>query len=209
MSRRPEQRRLGRPPASDSSVTRERILRTARVTFSQLGYGATTNKHLAERAGVTTGALYHYFESKLDIYAAVLGEVQTFVYEHFGAVLQQTDTFIGALEATLDEAHAMNNADPSLAQFLGAARIDVGRYPELDSIYGPSLQVRQGFVDDLIEIGLRTGEIEEGDRRRVAALIRTMMIGLVDAVSDDRRLHREAIEGIKLLLEGKLIRPVP
>jgi hypothetical protein len=34
------------------------------------------------------------------------------------------------------------------------------------------------------------------------------MIGLVDAVSDDQRLHAEAVDGIKRLLEGKLIRPL-
>ena len=207
MSRRPAQRRLGRPPASDSNVTRERILRTARVTFSQLGYGATTNKHLADRAGVTTGALYHYFESKLDLYSAVLSEVQDFVYTRFEEVVANSDTFLGALEATLDSAHDMNNADPSLAQFLGSARIDVRRYPELVAVYRPTLKLRQEFFDSLIELGLRTGEIDEQDRPQIAALIRTVMIGLVDAVSDDTKLHREAVEGIKLLLEGKLIRP--
>ena len=208
MGRRPAQRRLGRPPASDSNQTRERIMRTARLTFCQLGYGATTNKHLAERADVTTGALYHYFESKLDLYAAVLSDVQRFVYDRFNAVIAAAETFTGALEATLDAAHEMNNADPSLAQFLGAVRIDVRRYPELEPVYGPTVALRQGFFDRLIELGVSTGEIDDADRPVVAALIRTMMIGLVDAVSDDARLHREAVEGIKMLLEGKLIKPV-
>jgi AcrR family transcriptional regulator len=208
MSRRPAQRRLGRPPASDSTVTRERILRTARLTFCQLGYGATTNKHLAERADVTTGALYHYFESKLGLYSAVLAEVQKMVYDRFGAVIAQADTFIGALESTLDAAHELNDEDPSLAQFLGAARVDVRRYPELVTVYQPTLRLRQGFFDSLIALGIRTGEIDADDSPQIAALIRTVMIGLVDAVSDDQRLHAEAVDGIKRLLEGKLIRPL-
>jgi AcrR family transcriptional regulator len=208
MSRRPPQRRLGRPPASDSSQTRERILKTARLTFAQLGYGATTNKYLAEQADVTTGALYHYFESKLDIYAAVLDEVQAVVYTRFEEATAGATTFLAALEAVLDASHELNTNDPSLALFLGAARVDVQRYPELVAVYEPSSHLRRKFFDNIIEIGIRNGEIDVGDRKRVEALIRAIMVGLVDAVSDDVQVHRAAIEGVKALLEGKLVRHV-
>ena len=208
MTRRAPQRRLGRPPASDSSQTRERILRTARQTFSQLGYGATTNKYLAEQADVTTGALYHYFESKLDIYAAVLDDVQAVVYSRFEEATAEATTFLGAIEAVLDASHELNVADPSLALFLGAARVDVQRYPELVDVYTPSSHLRRAFFDNIIEIGIRNGEIDVADRPRVEALIRAMMVGLVDAVSDDVQVHKAAIEGVKALLEGKLVRPV-
>lgn len=202
----PPPRKLGRPRASDSSATRERILRTARVTFSELGYAATTNKHLAANADVTTGAIYHYFESKLDLYRAVTSDAQTFVYDQFEDVVANATSFVSGLEALLDLAHELNNTDPSLACFLGAVRIDVRRNPELRSVFKTSTIRREAFFESLVDLGIRTGEIDVDDRTRVVALIRVVLIGLVDAVSDDPDVHRAAIQGIKRLIEGKLIR---
>ncbi len=114
--------RLGRPPASSSAETRTRILQVARQSFAELGYGVTTNKYLATKVGITTGALYHYFDSKIDIYAAVYSEVTERVFDRFEAAIVGIDTFIGRFEAILEEAHRLNDEDHSLARFLGAAR---------------------------------------------------------------------------------------
>ena len=77
--------RLGRPPASSSAETRGRIIDVARRCFAELGYEATTNQAVASEVGITTGAIYHYFDSKLEIYKAVLDEVQERVYQRFAA----------------------------------------------------------------------------------------------------------------------------
>jgi len=205
-ARRPGPRRLGRPPASDSNATRQRILRTARSTFSELGYAATTNKHLASSADVTTGAIYHYFESKLDLYQAVNEDAQAVVYDRFEEAVAGATTFVSALEIVLDLAHELNNVDPSLARFLGAVRIDVRRNPELRGLFKATTARREEFFESLVDLGIASGEIDVGDRDRMVLLIRVMLIGLVDAVSDEPTVHRTAIEGIKMLVEGKLIR---
>jgi len=202
----PAPRRVGRPPASDSTATRERILRTARTTFSELGYASTTNKHLAAAADVTTGAIYHYFDSKRDLYRAVYEYTQTFVYDRLDEAVANTSSFVTGIEDVLDVSHQLNNTDPSLARFLGAVRIDVRRNPELGSMFGPINVRRDDFFEALVDLGIATGEIDADDRARVLALIRVILIGLVDAVSDDQTTHRTAVEGIKRLIEGKLIR---
>jgi AcrR family transcriptional regulator len=188
-------------------VTRERILAAAREAFAELGYDATTNKQLAEAAGITTGALYHYFESKFDLYAAVHDDVQDRVYGRFTAAIEPATTFIGKLEALLDAAHELNRHDPTLAQFIGSVRIDRRRHPELADAFVAFTTRANAFYDDLVDLGVRTGEIDLADRERVLALIRTMLIGLTDAVSHDIDLHLLAVEGLKQLIEGKLIRP--
>ena len=110
------------------------------------------------------------------------------------------------MEIILDLAHEMNNTDPSLARFLGAVRIDARRNPELREIFRTGYVRRESFFESLVDLGITTGEIDVDDRERVVVLIRVMMIGLVDAVSDDQGVHRTAIEGIKRLVEGKLVR---
>ena len=123
--------RLGRPPDTDSADTRRRILDIARLAFAQRGYGAATNRNLGTEAGITAGAIYHYFGSKLDLYIAVHDDVQERVYTRFNDAVSGPTTFRAKLEAVLDEAHVMNDEDPTLAQFLGALRVDMRRHDEL------------------------------------------------------------------------------
>lgn len=201
--------RLGRPPAGDSVATRARILDAARRTFADLGYDATTNKAIAAEADITTGALYHYFESKFDLYVAVHEAVQGLVYERFErAVDEAPETFLAQMEAVLDAAHELNTLDPSLARFLGTVRVDVRRYPDIAKVLGPRAKRRAKLYDRIVDVGVRTGEIDVADRRRMTSMIRAILTGLNDAVSSDLGLHREAIEGFKSLLEGKLIHQV-
>jgi AcrR family transcriptional regulator len=205
-AKRPPSRRLGRPPASESVDTRDRIIHAARHAFAELGYSATTNKSLADGAGVTTGAIYHYFDSKVDLYRAVNNDVQSLVYSQFEAAVDASDNFVRGLERVLELANQLNNEDPSLARFLGAVRIDVRRNPELKSLFKPATIRRERFIHELVDIGIATGELDVTDRDRTVALLRALLVGLVDAVSNDPTMHRAAVDGIKLLLEGKLIR---
>lgn len=199
--------RLGRPPAGDSAATRERILAAARQAFSELGYDATTNKQIAMAAGITSGALYHYFESKLEIYRAVHDEVQAIVYEQFTSAIAPADTFVGKIEALLDSAHDLNRDDPTLARFLGSVRIDRQRYPELAEAVRPFRQRIDRFYDDIVDLGVSTGEVDLADRELVLAMLQTVLTGLTDAVSHDIGLHKRAVEGLKMLISGKLVRP--
>jgi AcrR family transcriptional regulator len=46
-------RRRGRPPASDSALTRERILQAAQKVFAESGYEAATFQAVAVEIGLT------------------------------------------------------------------------------------------------------------------------------------------------------------
>ena len=201
--------RLGRPPATDSAETRQRILDIARLAFATRGFDAATNRNLGAEAGLTAGAIYHYFGSKLDLYIAVHDDVQDRVYARFNEAVERADTFRGQLEAVLDEAHEMNKEDRTLAQFLGALRVDMSRNPELKQALQEAAVSRQRFFDRIVETGVETGEVDPTDRDDVSALLLTLLIGLTDAVSGDSAMHLRAVNGIKALVEGKLLRPAP
>lgn len=47
--------------------TRERILATALRLFARQGYGAVSIEEIAQEAGVTKGAVYHWFADKDDV----------------------------------------------------------------------------------------------------------------------------------------------
>lgn len=197
--------RLGRPPAGDSAVTRAKLLGAARAAFADLGYAATTNRVVAEGAGVTTGAMYHYFGSKLDLYLAVHEDVETLVMERLRAAIGGATSFAGGLDGLLGEARALNLEDPTLARFLGSVRVDAQRHADL-AVALDDRRRRWGVLGRLVDIGIATGELDPADRPGVTAMLRAILAGLTDAVSDDAALHGLAIDALRALLDGRLPR---
>lgn len=56
--------------------TRQVLLQQARSLFAAKGYAAVGLSEIVAAAGVTKGALYHHFDSKTDLFTAVLTQVQ-------------------------------------------------------------------------------------------------------------------------------------
>jgi len=208
--RKVAEKRLGRPPATDSGDTKRRILDIAREMFSVHGYEVATNRDIASAAGITSGALYHYFGSKLDLYLAVHEDVQAGVYESFSNATMNLETFTEMFLAVLEVAHDMNENDPSVARFVGAVRVDAQRHPEMAAALSPRSTQREVFFTRLIDIGVKTGEIDEQQRSFALAFLLTVLVGLTDAVSGDNAQHKQAIEAIKMVMTGDLLRsPLP
>lgn len=194
--------RLGRPPSSDSADTKRRILDSARITFANFGYGATTNRILALHAGVTTAALYHYFDSKLTLYCEVYDEAQERIYARFQSSIDGISGFIDRFEAVLETAHDLNSEDPSLARFVGAARIDMIRYEDVRKATIPAAR-RFNFFFVLVSDAVARGEVAKADQAAVLILLRTVLIGLTDAVSQSDADHRLAVNAFRSMFEGQ------
>jgi AcrR family transcriptional regulator len=71
------------------SSSRRALIDAAVEEFAEKGYEATKVSDIAERAGVTTGALYAHFEGKLDLLMATLGIVSVAdFWQRVGAAAQ-------------------------------------------------------------------------------------------------------------------------
>lgn len=199
-------KRRGRPPASDSADTRRAILDNARRLFSEGGYSGVTNKDLAEAAGLTTGALYHYVDSKLDLYVMVDVDSQTFIYDRFRLAVRGRTTFLGMFDSVLDAAAEMHEEDPSLTRFVGTVRADIRYHPEIAERLAPQAREREEFFFGLVEVGIGTGEIDPDDRDLVTEFIRVVLTGLT-MVSTSARRYRRSVESIKTVMRGQLVDP--
>jgi AcrR family transcriptional regulator len=51
---------------------KEKLLATAERLFAELGFDGVSTKMLSNDAGLTVGAIYHHFDSKLAVYQATL-----------------------------------------------------------------------------------------------------------------------------------------
>ena len=58
-----------------ATARREQLLEVALDVFARAGYHATSMNEVAEAAGVTKPVLYQHFESKRELYQALLDEV--------------------------------------------------------------------------------------------------------------------------------------
>jgi AcrR family transcriptional regulator len=69
---RKQTRKLSLAPAATMSDARAHALHTSAKVFLARGYGAVTMRELAAAGGLTTGSLYHHFESKDDLVRVLL-----------------------------------------------------------------------------------------------------------------------------------------
>ena len=62
-------------PRLSATARREQLLEVALEVFARAGYHATSMNEVAEAAGVTKPVLYQHFESKRELYQALLDDV--------------------------------------------------------------------------------------------------------------------------------------
>jgi AcrR family transcriptional regulator len=82
---------------------REHILRAAARAFGRAGFAATSLDDVAQEAGVTRAILYRHFESKADLYRAVLDQAQRRLAEATGAPAFTKDSIDGLLDAAAED----------------------------------------------------------------------------------------------------------
>ncbi len=143
-------KRLGRPADGDSTLTRERIIAAARLAFADRGYDATTNKQVADSAGITAAAIYHYFPSKVELFLAVCEAVEDRFVQAFKSPLVEADTVHARLTLMVDRVEELNNEDHSLVRFLMGMGVEALLHPETKAAYVHSRRMIHGVVHEAI-----------------------------------------------------------
>ncbi|GAA0997520.1 TetR/AcrR family transcriptional regulator [Acrocarpospora macrocephala] len=103
--------------ARQREQTRHALLREGRRLFATLGYGAVGLAEIVQAAGVTKGALYHHFDSKADLFRAVLGEVQEEIARRVVAAAEAQDDPWTQLTAGCQE-FLTASTDPDVQQIM-------------------------------------------------------------------------------------------
>ncbi len=202
-------RRLGRPKDVASAETHERLLGVARRAFAQNGFDATTNKNIADAAGITTGAIYHYYTSKAELYAAVYAQVQDIVYGEFEKSVAEHDTLFTQFGAVLDAAVELNRHDPTIAGFVVGVAGEAQRHPELMTLLEPGRDERGRFLSRLVAEANQRGELAAGvSVEALTDLLNAVLSGLArfSNHTGDSHRHEQAIAVLKRFLNGTLTR---
>jgi AcrR family transcriptional regulator len=96
----PSAERIGR--AERKAQFRQQILESAREVFFRDGFMVANLDEVAGNAGVAKGTLYRYFESKADLYVAVLAD-------NGDAFTQRMEEVIAAAESGLEQVEGLSH----------------------------------------------------------------------------------------------------
>jgi AcrR family transcriptional regulator len=206
-------RRLGRPVASDGDERRRLIIQVARRLFAQSGYLGTTNRAIADKAGITTGAIYHYFPSKLDVYLAVFEETDEVILARYREVTSDASlNFDERIAAILEVSPQLNVEDETLAAFIITAAFEANHNQDLMPTYQKHDRTIMRFFEQLVDQGVAEGVVSPGaGREAVLDALRVLTLGLTlfsVRVKDPER-HRRAAAAIVKSLRGELFPATP
>ena len=157
------------------------IVAAALAVFAEKGFAAARLDDIAARAGVSKGALYLYFETKQDLFAAVVRDAVSPNIAMVEAAAMTMDLPFDQI-AQLFLARAadlMTNSPVGLVakMVIGESR----NFPDLARIWHDEVVSRVlGVVTGLIERAQARGEIRPGDPRfHALALIGPLLMGVL------------------------------
>ncbi len=101
---------------------RQEILEAALRLFSAKGYFCTSMQDVRREAGVSIGAIYHYFRNKEEIATALYDSLLEQMSARTGHYLDTAETFAEACQALIRYLFAMAEEAPHALQFLLYAR---------------------------------------------------------------------------------------
>jgi AcrR family transcriptional regulator len=200
--------RVGRPPAGDSTETRRRILQAARIRFARDGYRATTNQRIADDVGITPGAIYHYVESKAELYAAVYCETVDNVYTDFEVAAAGEPHLLAQFTAVLRRSCELQTDDPSITGFIVAVAQETQRHPDLLALLSPQRGRHRRFFTGLVDGAAGRGELmPDVDQRALADLLGAVLSGLarMSAAAGDPQRSTAAVEVLERFIDGSLV----
>lgn len=157
------------------------IIQAAMAVFAERGFAAARLEEIARRAGVSKGALYLYFETKEQIFHAVVDQaiapnmlmVRAMIAAHPGPLadlLRLVSERIIVLVETLP-----------VGGVLKMVIAEAGNFPELARVWHDDLvAVILGALADAIRAAQGRGEVRPGDPRAFALeIVAPMLIGVI------------------------------
>ncbi|MGA5463689.1 TetR/AcrR family transcriptional regulator [Mycobacterium sp. NPDC050041] len=195
----------GRPRASDSTDTREGILRSARDVFRELGYEGTTNMKIATHAGLTRPAINYHFTSKRELFRTVVEANLAILGRAIGEAAGER-SLRGRLRTLMISA----DTDPDVRAatgFLTVAELDCQRHPELRADGWDVASALRDFLSASVATALEDGELRaDVDVASVVDALHAVLSGMafrVGAVGDHGRRQAQT-DALMALVSGDL-----
>lgn len=188
-----------------SAGTQAKLLRAGRALFARHGYASVSSEQIVRRAGVTRGALYHHFDGKRGLFAAVFELVereltQEIAERALGSAATPWQGLMAGADAMLDA-----SLRPEVAQIILIDAPSVLGWEEWRAVgerYG------LGLVEAALQAAIEAGELEP---QPVKPLAHVLMGALDEAIlvvarASDREQARREVGAVMARLMAALRR---
>lgn len=189
------------------------ITAAALEVFAEKGFAGAKLDDIAERAGVSKGALYLYFETKDDIFRAVVRDA---VAPNFQAVQQAAESFDGPFAELAPMILARAARLMSGSKLPAVAKMVIGEsrnFPDLARVWHDTIVfVALNVMTGLVARAQARGEVRPGDPRLYAfSLMGPMVMGALfcevfgEVASEPLDLDALAAQHARIVLHGMLV----
>ncbi len=170
--------------ADQSATTRKIILATAAACFAEKGYSACSMQEIAERSGISKGAIYGHFKSKEELFRTIITLQHDYGAEKAREVAQAascTQAIIRFMaECIKDSAFPIDHR--LWAEVLAVAARD----EEMKKSFLESERKARQVFKLLIEKGIESGEFDAAiDVEGMSILLFALGDGLIARIADD------------------------
>ncbi len=188
-----------------SEETRARILQVASDLFARNGYDATGVAEICQAAGVSKGAFYHHFQSKQQVFVALLDEWLSGVDAGMQALMAQAgDVPRGMIAMTSITREIFERASGQLPMFLEFWRESSHNPAVWNATIAPYRRYTDLFAN-LIQRGVEEGSLREVNPQNAACAVVALALGLIlQGVMDPQGADwtEVAREGMGMLVGG-------
>lgn len=203
-------KKAGRPVGADVAVaTRKNILDAATLCFAELGYAAASNREIAQRAGVTSGSLYHYFDSKAALYRAALQDANTtLISAYLDAASEIPEaSSVEQLCLGLERAFAVARNRPGMMNFASASALEIQRNKELDWLAREDAEAFPMFFRNLLKRARKRGELGPNvnlDAAMNVLIISFASLAFLQGTQVDEAAFDVSLTAFQQLLRGEM-----
>lgn len=169
------QTRRGRPKGGNADETRRKILDVAIAHFAERGYASATLSAIAAEVGLSTSAMYHYYDGKETLYEAAFFDVAPAVWDEIGREIQGKSTVQDAVEHLLRGRGGRRS--PYASGFLAAVPTVAVLHPEFEHLLTARTKFQTEVFRSIAEIGMETGELAAFTIDEATDVLRSVVMG--------------------------------
>ena len=159
---------------------RAQILASARRVFSRKGFDATNVSEVAAATGVSQGTVYHYFDSKDDLFMAVFEDwIETCAYQGYAESVGDADTAAGRLRAFANAAARMMYDSIEFLPVQMEFWSHIVRNEAIRERFRLLFAALRAFLSQIIQAGVDSGEFRPTDAEALAAIAIAVYDGLI------------------------------
>lgn len=163
--------------------TREKILNVSYREFAEKGYDGASMGSIAEKVGISKPAIYHYFQSKEELYKQIALGIDQFSFDDLEDVLHATDrqSYKKALRNYGARMVSRLECSQERLMFVSNAQVQMRRLPALFAEMDTHDKKWRSSLQDALFLGIELGAVSRDCNIEVEA---DFLVSLISGFSE-------------------------